>query len=253
MVFRREGETKAHYVDRFGFAEVPGFYIQEKEAELPERAYAFEDKYLSIQKSEEGYDYNIYNNQYKEIDGGILENQDISIKQATEEILEDAYGKAAMEQIDFDTLLEKAEEANAIQPEKQIVADFRERTRQHFQEWGGLSVSEIEAMAMAHALVLADDCDVKVEIKDAVTYGSRSRGLEKSDSDIDRVISYQSEELREDAFFNMLHEEQLKIGGVTIDMNPIRLEETGELGAFLTNAETYLEEKSKGQSGINII
>lgn len=47
------------------------------------------DNYFMIQKSEDGYDYTLYTSDYSEIDGGQLDNPDISIYDAMNEILED--------------------------------------------------------------------------------------------------------------------------------------------------------------------
>ncbi len=60
---------------------------------------------------------------------------------------------------------------------------------------------------------------------------------------IDVVVEIDSE-LREDALFNILHENEREIGGFTIDINPIRKEETGTLETYLPNVEKYLSEKS---------
>ena len=42
--------------------------------------------YFAIQKTEGGYDYTLYDVDFVEIDGGVYENPDISIKQAMEDI-----------------------------------------------------------------------------------------------------------------------------------------------------------------------
>ena len=43
--------------------------------------------YFSIQETEEGYDYTLYDALYNEIDGGIYENLNVSLNEAIEEIL----------------------------------------------------------------------------------------------------------------------------------------------------------------------
>lgn len=50
--------------------------------------------------------------------------------------------------------------------------------------------------------------------------------------------------LKEDALFNLFHEEVLDIDGIPIDINPIRPEETGTLEAYLPSVEAYLSEKA---------
>lgn len=89
----------------------------------------------------------------------------------------------------------------------------------------------------------------EVELLGARVYGSRSReGLYHEGSDIDVVVSF-SGSLREDAFFNALHEDGLEIAGIPVDINPISTEKTGTLEEYLENAEKYLDEK---QSNIEI-
>ncbi len=56
------------------------------------------------------------------------------------------------------------------------------------------------------------------------------------------VVSY-SGDLKEDAFFNALHEGGLKIAGIPVDINPISTEKTGTLEEYLKSAEEYLDEK----------
>lgn len=50
------------------------------------------DNYFMIQKSEDGYDYTLYTSDYSEIDGGQLDNPDISIYDAITELFKNVYG-----------------------------------------------------------------------------------------------------------------------------------------------------------------
>ena len=59
------------------------------ELQPDELAYKIDDKYLAIQRTEEGYDYTFYALDYDEIDGGAYDNPDVSIRLAMEDILED--------------------------------------------------------------------------------------------------------------------------------------------------------------------
>ncbi|GFI68498.1 hypothetical protein IMSAG249_00315 [Lachnospiraceae bacterium] len=56
------------------------------------------------------------------------------------------------------------------------------------------------------------------------------------------VVSYTGD-IREDSFFDILNEGDLKIAGLPVDMNPISLEKTGTLGQYLENAEKYLDSR----------
>lgn len=71
------------------------------------------DNYFMIQKSEDGYDYTLYTSDYSEIDGGQLDNPDISIYDAMNEILEDLDIEipSHKDEIDYEELEEKVENA----------------------------------------------------------------------------------------------------------------------------------------------
>jgi hypothetical protein len=49
--------------------------------------------------------------------------------------------------------------------------------------------------------------------------------------------------MREDTFFNLLHEEKFQIAGIPVDINPISPEKTGTLEEFMEKAEQYLDMK----------
>ena len=47
----------------------------------------------------------------------------------------------------------------------------------------------------------------------------------------------------EDDLFNLFHEDNFKIGGVPVDINPITKYKSGTLEEYLPGVEKYLEEK----------
>lgn len=91
-----------------------------EQAEAPqEAAYRLESSdYLYIQTSETGYDYTLYGPDYKELDGGQLDNPDLSLAESGKEILAIHERPAGtMEPLTGDGLddfLEATEQANAI-------------------------------------------------------------------------------------------------------------------------------------------
>ena len=91
-----------------------------EQAEAPqEAAYRLESSdYLYIQTSETGYDYTLYGPDYKKLDGGQLDNPDLSLAEAGKEILAIHERPAGtMEPLTGDGLddfLEATEQANAI-------------------------------------------------------------------------------------------------------------------------------------------
>ena len=91
-----------------------------EQAKVPqEAAYRLESgEYLYIQTSETGYDYTLYGPDYKELDGGQLDNPDLSLAEAGKEIL--AIHERPAGTIEpltgdgLDDFLEATEQANAI-------------------------------------------------------------------------------------------------------------------------------------------
>lgn len=74
--------------------------------------------------------------------------------------------------------------------------------------------------------------------------GSRCRGIEKFGSDLDVVVDYKGN-IREDDFFNILHEDGFAIAGIAVDINPITEDKTESLAEYLESAEQYLKEKAQ--------
>lgn len=124
-----------------------------------------------------------------------------------------------------------------------MVREFREKTKKYFKKIGGYDAEEIEYDVKL--LIEEELKDISVIINDVVLYGSRSRGIEKENSDIDILVAYESETVREDFLFNILSELKLDIDGIPVDINPIRKQETGSVEDYLKRAETYMNDKLK--------
>lgn len=137
--------------------------------------------------------------------------------------------------------------AKSVPAEKEVeppaIADFRAKTEEHFKFYNFKPV-EIENMVKDFAQRIFEENGINAEIHGAAFAGSRSRGLENADSDIDVVLEVDSD-LKEDAFFNIIHEEALTLEGYTIDINPIKADETGTLETYLPTAEAYLADKAQ--------
>lgn len=250
VVLNENGNVKAYFVDSISFRELPDFLQLEPELNREEVAYRIEDQYFAIQVATEGYDYSFYDKEYKLIDGGILDNPDISMREAVQEVLEDE-GLDQLERIpvDYDELLEKAEEVEA-----EILLEARSQRNRvpvisdHTESEAGLngmSRSEIEetVWAIAQTEITENDLDARIQV--VRVYGSRTRdGLYKQDSDVDVVIAYEGT-VREDDLFSVLNEAGYKVGNMKVDMNPIRPDKTGTLEDFLEKSERYLDEKTE--------
>ena len=301
VVLHQNGQNTAHFVDSFGYTEIPDFLreqtpekeemqdtsghnVQKTEPEIDgdeiidlgdeteqvlaemkktleseqetELAFSIADRFISIQEVDGGYDYSIMGADYKESDGGIYDNPDVTIREALHDILEDlksqpdyngAKGNIQREDelipMDYDGLMEKAEEANRIIPEStpsSVVADFKAKTGELFHDISEMNPEEIEETVKCHVQAKIEEYDIDATIVDVAVTGSRCRGLEHEGSDLDVVVELSTAE-REDDLFNAFNEDGLHIGEVKVDINPITAQRTGTLESYLPQVEEYLE------------
>ena len=284
VVLHEDGENSAHFVDSFGFTELPKFMLtlEGKENEIQtEIAVHIADRYILMHECDEGYDYSILNEQYHLLDGGVYDNPDITIQRAMDMVIADlkeprfsavteqyyrdeylqgeVYAGSEVEIVDYEELSEKAEEVEqtdlAAQQEEfrennpDVIADFRAKTEELFHSLDGQSAEDIEKTVYAYVQSQIDEYGLDAEIVDVVVAGSRCRGIEKENSDLDVVVEYTGS-TREDDLFNMLHEDSIYIAGIQVDINPITEGKTGTLETYLPEVETYLQEKAQ-QEQIN--
>ena len=285
VVLHENGENTAHFVDSFGFTELPKFMLtlEGKENEIEtELAVHIADRYILMHECEEGYDYSILDEQYHLLDGGVYDNPDITIRRAmdmvianlkeprfsavTEQYYRDeflqgeVYAGSEAEIVDFEELSEKAEEVEQADLEAKqaefsennpdVVADFRARTEELFHSLDGQSAEDIEKTVYAYVRSQIDEYGLDAEIVDVMVSGSRCRGIEKENSDLDVVVEYTGS-TREDDLFNMLHEDSIYIAGIQVDINPIIEGRTGTLETYLPEVETYLQEKAQQEQTNN--
>lgn len=164
-----------------------------------EIAYKTRKGYFSIQTVSNGYDYTIYGKDFREIDGGVYDDPDITISEAIEAILSDGgIQVAACKVMDYEELQEKVEAAaqetlqKAQVEEKEKLPLISDRTDPE-PALNGQSRAEIEETVLCYAQAQIDEMGLtgEVELLGARVYGSRSReGLYHEGSDIDVVVSY---------------------------------------------------------------
>ncbi len=223
-----------------------------KETEL---AFSIADRYICIQETKGGYDYSIMGTDYKEIDGGVYDNPEVTIREALDDIVEDlksqpdyngAKGNIQRDDklipIDYEELMEKVEESNRIVPENtqsSVVADFKAKTDELFHDISELNPAEIEETIKCHVQAKLDEYGMDAIIVDVAVAGSRCRGLEQESSDLDVVVELSGNE-REDVLFDVFNEDGLHIGDVKVDINPITAQCTGTLETYLPQTEEYL-------------
>lgn len=106
------------------------------------------------------------------------------------------------------------------------------------------SLTEIAEAIQADLELICREYEIPVTLKNIVVYGSRSKGYEHEDSDLDILVEYEGD-FREDELFALFHdsEEPLQYHGIPVDVNPIRAEESGTTETYLPAADAFLEHK----------
>ena len=114
IVVLNDGEkVTAHFVDSISFEQLDSFLNLEEQI-LSELAYEVGERYFAIQRTEEGYDYSFYDEDFRLMDGGVYENDEISIEEAAEELLEDEGWTGERICGDYDQLMEKVKEMDEV-------------------------------------------------------------------------------------------------------------------------------------------
>ena len=114
IIVLNDGEkVTAHFVDSISFEQLDSFLNLEEQV-LSELAYEVGERYFAIQRTEEGYDYSFYDEDFRLMDGGVYENDEISIEEAAEELLEDEGWTGERIRGDYDRLMEKVEEMDEV-------------------------------------------------------------------------------------------------------------------------------------------
>ena len=79
------------------------------------------DRILALQATDNGYDYTLYDNNFAELDGGRLDNPDLTTIQARTEILDShSLGKRDLKAMIYDDVLEWADEARKPSVREQL-------------------------------------------------------------------------------------------------------------------------------------
>ncbi len=200
--------------------------------------------YLTVQATEEGYFYIFYDSDLHEINAGDYDNPDISVQNATYEILK----SERMDDMECVKVDYKEFEAMTIQHSKDLLQAGEIRATSEIGRdeaaLNGLSRAEVERGVLYHAQGILEDMGLEneVELLAARVHGSRSREeLYRDDSDLDVVLSYRGN-IREDSFFNELNAHGMAMAGIKVDINPIA-EERITLAEYMKESEAYLDQK----------
>jgi hypothetical protein len=165
--------------------------VREADRIETELAFRLADRYISIQEASEGYDYTIYDMDYRELDGGVYDNPDITIRQALDEIVTDLKEPTHRSElegsirtddelipIDYDGLMEKAEQAakehleerirNEVPEamESKVIADFKAKTEELFHGINGQTQEDIELNVYAYLQSKIDEYGMDIQLVD---------------------------------------------------------------------------------------
>ena len=199
VVLHENGENTAHFVDSFGFTELPKFMLtlEGKENEIEtELAVHIADRYILMHECEEGYDYSILDEQYHLLDGGVYDTPDITIRRAMDMVIadlkeprfsavteqyyrdehlqEEVYAGSEAEIVNFEELSEKAEEVEQADLATQqtefeeknpdVVAGCRAKTEELFHSLDGQSAEDIEKTVYAYVQSQIDEYGLDANI-----------------------------------------------------------------------------------------
>lgn len=117
--------------------------------------------YFLIHEMDEGYDYTFYDQEYQELDGGIYDNLDVSLKEAIEDILNDA-GETIenIKETDYEKLEQEIEEAEEAGLLESVIQESKRRLQEgnvaltsevYYEEksLNGMSRADIEEIVLS--------------------------------------------------------------------------------------------------------
>ena len=125
-----------------------------------------------------------------------------------------------------------------------VVTKFKAKTSENFHHIDGMSAEEIENIVSDYIQEQINENSLDVKIVSVTIYGSRCKGMENNNSDLDVILEYIGS-IREDNLFNILNESKMKIGSIEVDINPITENETGRLDEYLLLADSYMKDYSR--------
>lgn len=111
------------------------------------------------------------------------------------------------------------------------------------------SQSELERQVRQHVEDILSESfnEEDINIKKITLIGSRLRGEAHEDSDLDVLVEYEGEGVREDTLFNALNEEPLVINGIPVDINPINEHYSMNTEEWLARDARWREEDQQKQ------
>ena len=200
--------------------------------------------YLTVQPTEEGYKYLVYDQELHEISGDACGNPEDSIQKAMYASLKNE----GLEDVECVKVDDREFRDKVISHSKEVLASgdvrFTSELGRCETALNGMGRAEIEYEVLFHARAVLEEMGLENEVTliGARVHGSRSRDdLYRADSDLDVVLSYRGN-IREDSFFNELNSYGMAIAGIKVDITPI-LEERITLAEYIKESEAYLDQQ----------
>lgn len=203
--------------------------------------------YLIIQEATLGYDYSFLDKTFHLIDGGIYDDDSLSIDDVSNLLIADLEQELkkdlVIKTVNYEKVSAAYEETEEIPSSNNMIEKFRCLNEIFFHNITGAGCAEIEKITSEFIQAQIAAYGINAEIKNVILYGSRARGLEHTTSDIDILLEYKADGISEDYLFNVLHENPLSFNGIAVDINPIQSEKSGSMEEYLPYAESYLHDK----------
>ena len=200
--------------------------------------------YLTVQPTEDGYKYLVYDQELHEISGDACGNPEDSIQKAMYASLKNE----GLEDVECVKVDDREFRDKVISHSKEVLASgdirFTSELGRCETALNGMGRAEIEYEVLFHARAVLEEMGLENEVTliGARVHGSRSRDdLYRADSDLDVVLSYRGN-IREDSFFNELNSYGMAIAGIKVDITPI-LEERITLAEYIKESEAYLDQQ----------
>ena len=247
FICKIKGEDDAIYMTKQRHDDGTSFVINSEKDDIWERILA-DEAYKLEGKLQEAIQYGSYHRRIekletlqecKDLEWELMENENVYLKRVWEKVQSELKAKK--------TEIAGAEpEAEKMKTDADVpdaVAGFKERTNEKFHRIDGLGQADIERQVHDYVMDKIRDNGLDAEIIHVAVTGTRSRGIENKNSDIDVAVEYKGS-IREDDFFDMLHEDGMTIAGIKLDINPITEGKTGTMENYLPAVEKHLEHKA---------
>lgn len=130
-------------------------------------------------------------------------------------------------------------EETTYQTKEDVIDAYKAKTMEVFHELDGENAESIEKMVKAKAQDMMETMGIDAQVIDAVLVGSRSRGVEHGDSDVEVVVDIKGE-VPEEEIKGLLNGENIEVAGQSVLLEPIINDKPMNLASYLNNEESKL-------------